>query len=114
MVLIIYYKQISEAYEDQSRFEIMRKVGMTDREIRRSINSQVLTVFFLPLIMAGIHLAFALPLVWRVLRLMGYSDLKLMIEVNIVCFLIFGLLYVMVYRITSGVYYRIVKGIREG
>ena len=60
-VLIVYYKQISEGYEDQSRFEIMQKVGMTKREIRKSINSQMLTVFFLPLVTAGVHLAFAFP-----------------------------------------------------
>lgn len=63
-VLIIYYKQISEGYEDQSRFAIMQKVGMTKREIRKSINSQILTVFFLPLILAGVHLAFAFP-AWK-------------------------------------------------
>ena len=59
-VLILYYKQISEGYEDQSRFEIMQKVGMTKREIRKSINSQMLTVFFLPLVTAGVHLAVSL------------------------------------------------------
>ena len=64
-VLIIYYKQLSEGYEDQKRFAIMQKVGMTKREIRRSINSQVLTVFFAPLLMAVLHLAFAFPLVWK-------------------------------------------------
>ena len=66
-VLIMYYKQISEGYEDQSRFEIMQKVGMTKREIKKSINSQMLTVFFMPLIAAGVHLAFAFPMIYKML-----------------------------------------------
>ena len=60
-MLIMYYKQISEGYEDQDRFDILMKVGMTRKEVKQSINSQVLTVFFLPLVTAGIHLAFAYP-----------------------------------------------------
>ena len=66
-VLIMYYKQISEGYEDQNRFDILMKVGMTRKEVKQSINSQVLTVFFLPLITAGIHLAFAYPLISKIL-----------------------------------------------
>ncbi len=107
-VLIIYYKQVSEGYEDQSRFEIMQKVGMTRREIRKSINSQVLTVFFAPFLMAGVHLVFAFPMVWKILQCFGITNLSLMIVVNVVWFLIFGVLYGLVYRLTSHVYYRIV------
>lgn len=106
-VLIMYYKQVSEGYEDQARFDIMQKVGMTKREIRRSVNSQVLTVFFLPLITAGIHLAFAFPLVYKLLMLFGLINLKLLILVTVICYLIFALFYMLVYRITSGAYYSI-------
>lgn len=112
-VLMIYYKQISEGYEDQARFEIMRKVGMTKGEIRRSINSQVLTVFFLPLLLAGLHLAFAFPLIWKLIQFVGVTNLPLLIGVNVGCFLVFGLFYAVVYRVTSNVYYGIVSGARE-
>lgn len=108
-VLIIYYKQISEGYEDQSRFEIMQKVGMTQKEVRQSINSQVLTVFFLPLFMAGVHLAFAFPLMQKMLLLFSLTNMKLIIGVTVVCFLIFALFYMLVYRITSRGYYHIVR-----
>lgn len=108
-VLIIYYKQVSEGYEDQSRFEIMQKVGMTRREIRRSINSQVLTVFFLPLIMAGVHLGFAFPLIRKLLLIFSLTNFKLLILVTVCCYLIFALFYVLVYRATSRAYYSIVS-----
>lgn len=108
-VLIIYYKQVSEGYEDQSRFEIMQKVGMTGREIRRSINSQVLTVFFLPLIMAGVHLGFAFPLIRKLLLIFSLTNFKLLILVTVCCYLIFALFYVLVYRATSRAYYSIVS-----
>ena len=108
-VLIIYYKQISEGYEDQARFEIMQKVGMTETDIRRSVNSQVLTVFFLPLIMAGIHLAFAFPMVHKLLLLFSLTNLKLLLIVTVCCYLVFAVFYMMVYRITSKGYYHIVS-----
>lgn len=107
-VLIIYYKQVSEGYEDQSRFGIMRKVGMTKREIRRSVNSQVLMVFFLPLLMAGLHLLFAFPIVARLLLVFGLTDTLLLAEVAAGCYILFALFYVLVYRITSRAYYHIV------
>lgn len=109
-VLIIYYKQISEGYEDQSRFGIMQKVGMTKTDIKKSINSQVLMVFFLPLLMAGVHLSFAFPMICRMLVLFGLSNLKLLIEVTVGCYLVFAVFYVCVYKITSRAYYRIVSG----
>lgn len=108
-VLIIYYKQISEGYEDQARFEIMQKVGMTETDIRRSVNSQVLTVFFLPLIMAGIHLAFAFPMVHKLLLLFSLTNLNLLLGVTVCCYLIFAVFYMLVYRITSKGYYHIVS-----
>lgn len=112
-VLIIYYKQISEGYEDQSRFDIMQKVGMTKRDIRQSINSQMLTVFFLPLLLAGLHLAFAFPFVSRILLLFAFDNTPLNITINLICFAVFGLFYAVVYKITSGSYYMIVSGGRQ-
>lgn len=112
-VLIMYYKQVSEGYEDQSRFEIMQKVGMTKREIRKSINSQMLTVFFMPLIAAGIHLAFAFPMIYKMLIVFGLINQSFLIMVTVGCFLMFALLYMIVYKITSRAYYSIVSGGRE-
>ncbi len=112
-MLIVYYKQISEGYEDQSRYEIMRKVGMTGEDIRRSIQSQMLTVFLLPLAVAGLHLAFAFPMIQKLLLLFSMSNVRLMILVNAGCILAFGLIYVIVYRATSQAYYRIVSGIKS-
>ena len=109
-VLIIYYKQVSEGYEDQSRFDIMQRVGMTKKEIKKSINSQILTVFFLPLIAAGIHLAFAFPMINKMLMAFNLTNLNLLILVTVCCFIIFAIFYVVVYRITSKAYYSIVSG----
>ena len=108
-VLIIYYKQVSEGYEDQSRFTIMRKVGMTKADIKRSVNSQVLMVFFAPLLMAGIHLAFAFPMVWQLLQMFNLRNLGLVIGANIGAFLVFCLFYVIIYRFTARAYYGIVS-----
>ena len=110
MVLIMYYKQVSEGYEDQSRFEILQKVGMTEREIRKSVNSQVLTVFFMPLIWAGIHTAFAFPMIYRLLQLFSLHNMWLLIGITGGCFLGFGLVYVLMYLLTSKSYYKIVRG----
>ncbi len=112
-VLIIYYKQVTEGYEDEARFEIMQKVGMTKRDIRRSINSQMLTVFFAPLIMAVTHLVFAFPVIYKLLMLFNLTNLKLLIIITVISILIFALFYAVVYRITSNVYYNIVSGIKE-
>lgn len=108
--LIMYYKQISEGYEDQGRFEILQKVGMTKKEVKKSINSQVMTVFFLPLIAAGIHLCFAFPFLYRGLILFGFSNLWLLVWVAVLAYLLFGVGYVIVYRITSRAYYHLVGG----
>lgn len=109
-VLIIYYKQLSEGYEDAARFEIMQKVGMTKRDIRASINSQLLTVFFLPLIFAGLHLGFAFPFVSKMLTLFNLTNTSLLIMTTALSFLVFAVLYVIVYKITSSAYYKIVSG----
>ena len=112
-VLIIYYKQVSEGYEDQSRFEIMQKVGMTKRDIRKSINSQMLTVFFLPLLFAVAHLAFAFPMVYKLLMLFGLDNLGLLLLTAGISVLVFALFYVIVYRVTSNAYYSIVSGAKQ-
>ena len=109
-VLIIYYKQISEGYEDQKRFEIMQKVGMTRKNIRKSINSQLLTVFFLPLVGAGVHLAFAFQMIRRMLILFNLTNTRLLVETTGITFLAFALIYTLVYRKTSNAYYAIVSG----
>lgn len=112
-VLIIYYKQISEGYEDQSRFEIMQKVGMTKKDIRKSINSQMLTVFFLPLLFAIVHLGFAFPIINKLLLLFGLDNLGLLLLTAAISALVFALFYIIVYRVTSNAYYSIVSGAKE-
>lgn len=107
--LVMYYKQISEGYEDQKRFEIMRKVGMTEKEIRRSINSQMLTVFALPLLAAGVHLVFTSNIIYM-LQTMAVSDNKpLMIKVMVITYLLFAVVYSLVYALTSRTYFNIVN-----
>lgn len=108
-VLIIYYKQISEGYEDSRRFEIMQNVGMTKKEIRSSINSQLLTVFFLPLLFAGLHLGFAFPFIYKLLMLFNLLNLRLLIGTTAISFAVFAVFYAIVYRITSNEYYNIVS-----
>ena len=108
-VLIIYYKQISEGYEDCARFDIMQKVGITKEGIRKSINSQLLTVFFMPLLFAGMHLAFAFPIISRLLKLFHLNNIMLFAVSSITAFLVFALLYSLVYKITSNAYYKIVS-----
>ena len=112
-VLIIYYKQISEGYEDQARFEIMQKVGMTKREIRKSINSQLLTVFFLPLILSALHLVFAFPIIRKLLLLFSLNNVILFAITTVISVIIFALFYTLIYRITSNAYYNLVSGENE-
>ena len=109
-VLIIYYKQISEGYEDQARFEIMQQIGMTKKEIRSSINSQMLTIFFLPILLAVLHVCFAFPVINKLLMLFGLFNVQLYMLVTAVCILAFSAFYAVVYRITSNSYYSIVSG----
>lgn len=112
-VLIIYYKQVTEGYEDETRFGIMRKVGMTTRDIRKSINSQMLTVFFLPLITAALHVGFAFPMVQKLLIMFNLRNTMLSIIVTGTAIVVFGIFYAIVYRITSNAYYLIVSGRKE-
>ena len=108
-VLIIYYKQISEGYDDKKRFEIMQKVGMSEQEVKHSIRSQVLTVFFLPLIVAGIHTVFAFPLVRKILAMLQLTNVNLYVICTIGSFLVFALIYALIYTLTARVYYKIIK-----
>ena len=112
-VVIIYYKQVCEGYEDQARFDIMQRVGMTKKEIRRSINSQMLTVFLLPLVFAALHLGFAFPMVYKLLMLFSIYNLRLFILTTAVSVLVFAAFYAVVYRLTSNAYYGIVSGAKQ-
>jgi len=108
-VLIIYYKQISEGFEDQSRFGIMQKVGMTKENIKNSINSQMFTVFLIPIILACVHLATVLPIVHKLLMLFGHNNVPLLLISAGVCVLVCGIVYAVIYKLTSNAYYRIVS-----
>ena len=107
--LIIYYKQISEGYDDRDKFIIMEKVGMTPQEVKKSIHSQILTIFFLPLIVAGCHVAGAFPLIRRILALLGLTNISLFILCILATLLIFGIIYALVYSLTAKIYYKIVS-----
>lgn len=108
-VCIMYYKQVVEGYEDQKRFAIMKKLGLDDRQIRKSINSQLLTVFFLPLVGALSHLIFAHPMIEKLLSLFLISDIRLFFVTSIICFVSFSIIYFVIYKLTSNVYYKIVS-----
>ncbi len=108
-VLIIYYKQVSEGYEDQRRFSIMRKVGLSEREARRSIRSQILTVFYLPLIVAAVHIAFDFKLVIQLLTLFSLNNVTLTALCTLGTLAAFCVIYAVVYGLTARAYYRIVR-----
>lgn len=108
-LLMLYYKQVVEGYEDASRFAIMQRVGMTKRDIRESVNAQMLLIFLLPLAAAALHLAFAQPMVWQIMQLFGIQNLTLFLGVTGAALLVFALLYCAMYRLTSNAYYRIVS-----
>ena len=108
-VIIVYYKQVSEGFEDQARFDIMQKVGMTKEDIRKSIHSQMRTVFLIPIGLACIHLLFALPVVNKLLMLFGLFNMPRLLATAGICALLCGLFYALVYKLTSGAYYRIVS-----
>ena len=108
-VLIIYYKQIIEGYDDRSRFQIMRQVGMSQKLISASVRSQVLTMFLLPLGVAAVHLCFAFPLLTRVLRALALDNVMIFFWCTLVTFGAFVVVYVLVYLITARVYYHTVS-----
>lgn len=107
-VLIIYYKQVSEGYDDRERFVIMQKVGMDTHTVKKSIGTQVLMVFFLPLLVAGVHVLVAFPMVSRMLQLFALNNTGLFGICTLITFLIFALVYVIVYLLTARTYYKIV------
>ena len=107
--MIIYYKQISEGYEDQKRFEIMQKVGLSRREVRSSVRRQILMVFFLPLLMAMLHITMAFPMIRRMLLLFGMTNTKLFIGCTAGTVLIFAVAYGLIYLMTARSYYHIVE-----
>ena len=108
-VLVIYYKQISEGYEDRDRFVILQKVGLDQKQIKQTINKQVLTVFFLPLLFAFLHLAFAYHMLSLILKVIGVVDTAMMLSVTLSICGIFALVYVLIFMITSRSYRRIVQ-----
>lgn len=108
-VLVIYYKQISEGYEDRERFVILQKVGLDQKQIKQTINKQVLTVFFLPVIFAFLHLAFAYHMLSLILKVIGVVDTAMMLSVTLSICGIFALVYVLIFIITSRSYRRIVQ-----
>ncbi len=108
-ILIIYYKQMSEGRDDRERFQIMQKVGMSRLEVRRTIRSQVLTVFFLPLAAAGVHMAFAFPILYRVLRMMSMYQTGTFLWCVLGAFGTFAALYAVVYSLTARTYYKLVS-----
>ena len=107
--LIIYYKQVSEGYDDARRFSIMQKVGMSHREVKRSIHSQILLVFFLPLLTAVIHLCFAFPMLQKILLIMGLADVSVIFLSTLGCVAVFALAYLAIYAVTARTYYNIVE-----
>jgi len=107
-VLIIYYKQISEGYDDKERFNIMQKVGMSKAEIKKSINRQILMVFFLPLVFAVIHITFAFPMIAKLLATLNLINVPLLRLCTVVTILVFAVIYAVVYFLTARVYLKIV------
>lgn len=108
-VVIMYYKQISEGYEDKGKFGIMRKVGLTDRQIKQSIRSQVLMIFFAPLAVATLHTVVAYPFIEKILKLFLATNNNVFLIALAVTIAVFGVFYLIVYLITSRIYYRIIK-----
>lgn len=107
-VLIIYYKQISEGYEDRQRYQIMQKIGMTEKEVNQTIRSQVMLVFFLPLVTAGIHVVFAYPIVTKLMKVLLLENEWLFAGWSLVVYIIFSLVYTLIYKVTAKTYYKIV------
>ncbi|HBN84341.1 MAG TPA: cell division protein FtsX [Clostridiales bacterium] len=108
-VLIIYYKQIAEGYDDKERFEIMQKVGMSRDEVKKSIKNQVIKVFFLPLVTAVIHIAFAFKVITKLLTVLNLTNVPLFAVCTLATILVFAAFYTLVYSLTAKVYYRIVS-----
>lgn len=108
-ILIMYYKQLSEGYEDQKRFEIMQKVGMSKKEVKQTIRFQILIFFFLPLVVSVMHMAFAFNMITMMMFSFLTTDINVFIKCTIISVLIMTIIYAVVYIFTSKTYYRIVK-----
>lgn len=108
-VMIIYYKQISEGFDDRKRFQIMQKVGMSRQEVRQTIRSQVITVFFLPLAVAILHTMVAFPVTRQLMTMMNFPDSGIFLVATIVTIVAFAVVYLIVYAITARAYYKIVE-----
>ena len=108
-VLIIYYKQIVEGLEDAERFRVLRKVGMEDTQIKKTINAQILLVFFMPLALAGLHLICAYPMISKLMVLFTITDMTLIKIVTCITFVMIGVFYGIVYKLTSHTYYKIIR-----
>ncbi len=106
-VLIIYYKQLSEGYDDRERFNIMQKVGLSRSEVKKTIRTQVLMVFFLPLVTAIVHTAFAFPMMTYLLKALALTNINLFLICTVACILVFALIYILIYSITARVYFKI-------
>jgi putative ABC transport system permease protein len=108
-VLIIYYKQVAEGFDDKERYEIMKKVGLSHKEIKQSIHSQVITVFFLPLVTAIIHIAFAFNVITELLSIFNLTNISLFAICIAITILVFVVFYIAVYFLTARTYYKIVS-----
>lgn len=108
-VMIIYYKQISEGFDDRKRFQIMQKVGMSRQEVRQTIRSQVVTVFFLPLVVAILHTVVAFPVTRQLMTMMNFPDSGIFLVATAVTIVAFAIVYLIVYTITARAYYKIVE-----
>lgn len=107
--LIMYYKQVTEGYQDRSRYEIMQQVGMTQTEVRKSITSQILTVFFLPVVVAGIHVAGSFHMIRVMLQIFSIDNVSMFIQVTLVTLAGFALIYALMYHLTARTYYKIIS-----
>ena len=107
--LIMYYKQISEGYDDVKRYEILQKVGMSHEEVKKSIHSQIMIVFFMPLITAGIHLMFSFNMIYQMFMAFGMTNKAMFASVMAIVYVIFSIFYFIIYQLTAKVYYKIVS-----
>ncbi len=107
VILIMYYKQLSEGLEDQRRFAIMQNIGLEAKQIHKIINDQVLVMFFLPLGVALIHLCFAYPMIQKILNMLTMGENRVFLLVSTICFLIFALIYIIIYKLTARTYFKL-------
>ena len=108
-VMIIFYKQITEGYDDRERYQILEKVGMSDREVKDTIKSQIRIVFVLPIFAAAVHVTAAFPMVNRILKMLNLNNEKLFAGCLATTIIAFAVIYYLVFKVTSRAYYKIVK-----